>query len=259
VLGCGSSAGVPLIGGADGGGDWGVCDPAEPRNRRTRASIVLEGAQFTRLLVDTSPDMRGQLLACRVPRIDAVLFTHAHADHIAGLDDVRILNRICGHPLDAFADAPTLAALTGRFAYAFAPWTGPGFYKPALVPRVIAAGETVRLGELSVGVFDQDHGFGRSLGLRCGWFGYSTDVVALDDTAFEALAGVDTWLVDCFQRGQHMTHAWIERVVEWAARLRPRRTILTHMGPDMDWGWLVGHLPAGIEPAHDGMVLVEGG
>jgi phosphoribosyl 1,2-cyclic phosphate phosphodiesterase len=257
LLGCGASAGVPMIGGADGTGDWGACDPAEPRNRRTRASIVVQGApNGPRLLVDTGPDLREQLLACAVPRIDAVIYTHAHADHVTGLDDVRMLNRICGHPLDAFATRATLAELTVRFPYAFRPWDPPGFYRPVLVGREVVPGNTLATLGLHVRLFDQDHGRSHTLGLRIGGFGYSTDVVALDDSAFAALAGVDTWLVDCFQRrGPHNTHAHLELVQSWVARLRPRRTVLTHMGNDMDWGWLRAHLPPGIEAGHDGMTL----
>jgi phosphoribosyl 1,2-cyclic phosphate phosphodiesterase len=255
ILGCGSSAGVPLIGGADGDGDWGVCDPGEPRNVRSRCSIVIESADRKALLVDTSPDLRSQLLACRIPRIDAILFTHAHADHIAGLDDVRILNRICGHPLDAYADERTLGELTSRFSYAFQAWKGPGFFKPVMQPRLIAPGQTVMIAGLEVTVFDQDHGYISSLGLRIGSFGYSTDVVALDAAAMTALDGVQTWVVDCFQRGHHPTHAYLALVLEWVAVLRPARTILTHMGPDLDWAWMQRNLPAGLEPAYDGMVL----
>jgi phosphoribosyl 1,2-cyclic phosphate phosphodiesterase len=244
-----------MIGGPDGSGDWGACDPDEPRNIRSRASIIIQAADCGTLLVDTTPDLRGQLLACRVARVDAVLFTHAHADHIAGLDDVRILNRICGHPLDAFADERTLAELTSRFGYAFQPWTGPGFFRPAMIPTLIAPGQTVAMAGLPITLFDQDHGYARSLGLRCGGFGYSTDVVALDDTAFAALRGVEVWVVDCFQRSRHVTHAYLDLVGQWRDRLNPRRTILTHMSPDLDWGWMERNLPPGIEAAHDGLIL----
>ena len=143
LLGTGGSAGVPMIGGEDGTGDWGACDPAEPRNRRTRASIVVESGQGTRLLVDTSPDMRTQLLDCRIPSVDAILYTHAHADHITGLDDVRILNRIVDRPLDAFATANTLDEMTRRFGYAFRPWEPPGFFRPVLVPREVRPTDTI--------------------------------------------------------------------------------------------------------------------
>jgi phosphoribosyl 1,2-cyclic phosphate phosphodiesterase len=256
ILGCGASAGVPMIGGADGGGDWGECDPNEPRNRRTRSSIVVESEQGQRLLVDTSPDMRNQLLDCRVPRVEAILYTHAHADHITGLDDVRILNRIADRPLDAFATQRTLDELTRRFAYAFRPWEPPGFYRPVLVPRAVVPGETLRTAGLAVRLFAQDHGRVETLGLRIGRFGYSTDVVGLDNAAFEALEGVDTWVVGCFlPKGPHWTHADLPAVLEWAARLKPRRTVLTHMGTGMDWAWMLANLPDGVEPGYDGMVL----
>jgi phosphoribosyl 1,2-cyclic phosphate phosphodiesterase len=256
LLGTGGSAGVPLIGGADGSGDWGTCDPAEPRNRRTRASIVVESDSGMRLLVDTAPDMREQLLACRVQRVDAVLYTHSHADHITGIDDVRILNRIVGRPLDAFATKATVEELTRRFSYAFRPWQPPGFFRPVLVAREVAAGDTVATAGMQVRLFEQDHGFIPSLGLRIGSFGYSTDVVSLDEAAFAALAGVDTWVVGCFlRRGPHTTHADLPQVLDWARRIGARRTVLTHMGTDMDWSWLSANLPAGVEPGYDGMAL----
>jgi phosphoribosyl 1,2-cyclic phosphate phosphodiesterase len=244
-----------MIGGEDGAGDWGKCDPAEPKNFRSRSSIVVESTDNKALLVDTTPDLRRQLLACRIQRIDGILFTHAHADHIAGLDEVRILNRIRGQPLDAVGTAQTLAELTERFGYAFQPWKGGGFYKPALVPRVAAPGDCVQIAGMDVTLFDQDHGFARSLGIRIGKFAYSTDVVALDEAAFAALNGIEIWLVDCFQRARHPTHASLALVSQWAARLRPRRTVLTHMGPDMDWSWLRQNLPPGLEPAFDGLVI----
>ena len=255
ILGCGGSAGVPQIGGDDGHGDWGACDPAEPRNRRTRSSIVIESDTGERLLVDTSPDMRGQLLACGVPRVDAILFTHAHADHVLGIDDVRILNRIVNRPIDAFATAQTLAELNKRFDYAFQPWNQPYFFRPVLVPRLVEPGQTVEIAGLQVRLFEQDHGFMPTLGLRIGGFGYSTDVAILDEAAFAALAGVDTWVVDCFQRQSHKTHANLEQVLQWVERLRPRRVVLTHMGYDIDWAWMKRHLPPHIEPAHDGLLL----
>ena len=255
VLGCGGSTGVPSIGGADGAGDWGACDPGEPRNRRMRASIVVQAASGQRLLVDTAPDLRTQLLACRVPSVDAVLFTHAHADHITGLDEIRVLNRIVDRPLDAFATKETLDEITRRFEYAFRPWQPPGFFRPVLAQRRVAPGETIRAAGLDVRLFNQDHGFAQSLGLRIGGFGYSTDVVGLDDAAFAALEGVDTWLVGCFQRQPHSTHAHLDRVLGWAARVGARRTVLTHMGGDLDWAWMQAHLPPRVEPAHDGLVL----
>ena len=256
ILGCGASAGVPMIGGADGSGDWGQCDPKEPRNRRSRSSIVVESPEGKRLLVDASPDLRNQIIDCRILGIDAVLFTHAHADHIAGIDDIRILNRIANRPLEAFATQRTLNEVSHRFAYAFKPWDPPGFYRPVLVGTPVQAGDTLDTAGLSVRLFTQNHGKIDTLGLRIGTFGYSTDVVRLDEAALLALEGVDTWVVDCFLRDEtHWTHAHLGRVLEWAERLRPRRTVLTHMGTSMDWAWMAANLPVGFEAAYDGMVL----
>lgn len=254
MLGCGGSAGVPQIGGADGRGDWGACDPAEPRNRRTRSSIVIAGPGG-RLLVDASPDMRQQLLACGVASVDAVLFTHAHADHVLGIDDIRILNRVVGRPLDAYATGRTLAELDRRFDYAFKPWQKPHFFRPVLVPHAVQFGDVVEVAGMHVRVFEQDHGFLPSLGLRVGGFGYSTDVVTLNEAALAFLEGVDTWVVDCFQRQAHTTHANLDQVIAWSERVKPRRVVLTHMGYDVDWGWLQKRLPPGFEPGYDGLVL----
>ena len=256
ILGCGGSAGVPQLGGADGTGDWGACDPHEPRNRRTRSSIVIEGEAGERLLVDSSPDMRTQLLACGVPRIDAILFTHAHADHVLGIDDVRILNRIVKRPLDAFAEPRTMAELERRFDYAFNDWTTePHFFRPVLVKRPVAFGDLVETCGMRIQTFEQDHGLLPTMGLRVGGFGYSTDVVTLDARAVALLDGVDTWVVDCFQRRRHTTHANVEQVIAWFGQVKPRRMVLTHMGFDIDWAWLQARLPPGIEPAYDGLVV----
>jgi phosphoribosyl 1,2-cyclic phosphate phosphodiesterase len=257
VLGCGSSAGVPTLGGADGRGDWGACNPAEPRNRRTRSSIVI-GAPAGNILVDTGPDMRRQLLDCGISRVGAIIFTHAHADHVTGLDDVRLLNRVIGAPIPAYAMMATQEELERRFDYAFRPWEPPQFYRPVLQMHTVLPGHAYNMCGAEVQTFDQDHHVMHTLGLRVGKFAYSTDVVRLDDTAFDHLAGIDTWLVGCFQRASHLTHANIELVTEWRARLGVRRTVLTHMGTDLDWSWLRAHLPADIEPAFDGMILDVG-
>lgn len=254
VLGCGGSAGVPQIGGADGRGDWGACDPSEARNRRTRTSIAVVNGAGT-LLVDTTPDMRAQLLACAIARVDAIVFTHSHADHVTGLDDVRGLNRAASRPLDAYATRRTLDEITQRFPYAFRPWQPPGFFRPVLMQREIEPGSLIHAAGMDVRTFVQDHHVMPTLGLRIGRFGYSTDVIDLDESAFAALEGIDTWLVGCFQRQPHFTHAHVDLVASWVQRLRPRRTVLTHMGYDLDWAWMQANLPPGIEPAHDGLIL----
>jgi phosphoribosyl 1,2-cyclic phosphate phosphodiesterase len=253
ILGCGGSAGVPMLGGADGTGEWGVCDPGEPRNRRTRSSIMIEGEDGRRLLVDTGPDLREQLLRCGIGRIDALLYSHAHADHVAGLDEMRGLNRTINRPIETFATRPILDEITQRFGYAFRPWSPPGFFRPVLTPREIEPGRTITIEGLTLQLFEQIHGHSITLGLRTGGFAYSTDVVRLDQHALDVLRDVDTWVVDCFQRAPHPAHADLGMVRRWSEQLGIRRTILTHMGTDMDWAWMTENLPPGIEAAFDGM------
>lgn len=250
VLGCGPSWGVPRI-----GGDWGACDPANPRNRRRRVSILVEDGGST-ILVDTSPDLRVQLLDAGVQRIDAVLFTHAHADHLHGIDDLRGVNRVMKAAIPTYATPATLAEINRRFGYVFAPLK-PGleghYYKPVLAPHPID-GPFIAAG-MPVTPFVQDHGFSQTLGFRFGRFAYSTDVIALDDAAFQALAGIDTWVVDCIRRTPHVTHSHVDRTLEWIDRVRPRRAVLTHMDETLDYETLRQTLPPGVEPGFDGLVI----
>lgn len=255
LLGCGASGGVPLLGGDDGRGQWGACDPAEPRNRRTRTSALVEDAIGQRLLIDTSPDLRAQLLACGIDRLEAVIFTHTHADHVLGLDELRMINRLIGGPIDCFGTYSSLAELRTRFEYAFRPPAPPVFPRPALAPRPVAPGETVTMAGQAVRLFRQDHRVCETLGLRIGRFAYSTDVITLPEESLAQLEGLDTWVVGCLGRQRHPVHANVDRVIEWVARLRPRRTVLTHMSVELDWGWMAANLPAGIEAGYDGMVI----
>lgn len=240
------------------GGRWGNCDPTEPRNRRRRSSILVEIGGVS-ILFDSSPDCREQLLDAGVERLDAVIYTHAHADHSHGIDDLRWINFAMHAPLPTYGDAETLRILSDRFPYAFTPLRPPPkgqpvrYYKPVLVAHEISgvfdvAGVTVR-------PFVQDHGYSKTLGFRIGDFGYSTDVVGLDETAFETLAGIDTWVVDAFRREPHPTHAHLDLTLGWIDRIRPRRAVLTHMGTDLDYGTLCAELPSGVEPAHDMLVI----
>ncbi|WP_270936849.1 MBL fold metallo-hydrolase [Falsiroseomonas oryzae] len=259
LLGCGGSGGVPQIGGPDGHGNWGACDPAEPRNRRTRTSALVE-AGVRRLLIDAGPDLRAQLMAAGVGQLDAVAITHSHADHVMGLDELRIVNRNIGGALDIFGTYVTLAELRSRFDYAFHPPPAQGFFRPSLKPRPVAPGEVVEMAGMAVRVLRQDHRVMETLGFRIGRFAYSTDLVKLPEESFAALEGLHTWVVGCFQRAPHPVHAHLDLVCQWADRLKPRRVVLTHMGFDLDWAWLHANLPPGIEPGHDGMVLeVPGG
>ena len=246
ILGCGSSGGVPLIGNI-----WGACDPANPKNRRTRVSILVEEGD-TRLLVDTSPDMREQLLAAGVAGIDAVLYTHDHADHTHGINELRIMSLIAKQRIDVYADRATLATLTDRFEYAFVELPGSG-YRPIAKPHEIDG--QFAIGEIDIVPFEQDHGGIATLGFRFGAIGYSTDVVALSDDAFAALAGIDVWIVDCLRYEPHPTHAHFDLVLEWVERLKPRRTVLTHMMHLLDYEELKSRCPDGVEPGYDGMVI----
>jgi len=248
MLGCGPSTGVPAI-----GPDWGACDPNDPRNRRRRASLLIESRGQT-VLIDTSPDMREQLLGAGVSRLDAVLMTHAHADHLHGIDDLRAVNRAMRRVIPLYADAPTLADIEQRFGYALGPPPADGFfYKPTVSPHRIDGPFTVA--GLPVVPFTQHHGYSKTLGFRIGALGYSTDVVALDDAAFAALADVELWIVDCLRYETHPTHSHLDKTLAWIARVKPGRAVLTHMDRQLDYRELAARLPPGIEPGIDGLVF----
>ncbi|MGE4522197.1 MAG: MBL fold metallo-hydrolase [Acetobacter sp.] len=253
VLGCGGSSGVPMVGGQDGGGDWGECDPKEPRNVRTRSSVLLQMDNGEAVLIDTGPDLRAQLLAQRISRFQSIIYTHGHSDHVDGVNEVRAVNRVIGQPVQAYGTAGVLAEIEQRFSFVFKPWTPPGFFRAVLEANPIEIGQEITIGSYAFTFIDQHHGYAGSMGVRCGDFAYSTDVVELPEQSLRALEGVDTWVVDCFQLTPHVAHAWLDRVLEWRERIRPRRTILTHMGAAMDWSMLCATLPDGVEPAYDGL------
>jgi phosphoribosyl 1,2-cyclic phosphate phosphodiesterase len=248
MLGCGTSSGVPRI-----GNDWGCCDPSEPRNRRRRVSILVE-ADGTTLLVDTGPDLREQLLDAGVAALDAVLWTHDHADHCHGIDDLRPLAQTMGRPVAGLARGPTLDSLRQRFAYAF---EGKGGYPPVVEGRKLP--DRLALGGIEVRVVDQPHGSITSAGLRFdtarGSIAYSTDFHALTDEMRELFEGVDLWVVDALRRRPHPTHPHLAQTLGWIDRVRPRRAILTHMDNSMDYASLCRELPAGVEPGHDGLEI----
>ena len=252
VHGCGGSGGVPLAS-IEPGGNWGACDPANPKNRRRRVSIrVEEGA--TSLLVDASPDLRLQLLDNGVTRLDALLFTHAHGDHCHGIDDLRALSYSQGGPIDAYMDAGTRAQLTQRFDYVFASSRNPDSLYPAiLADRPIDGPFSV--GDIDVVPFVQTHGAGTSLGFRFGPAAYSTDLSSLDEAAFAALEGVRLWIVDCLRYKPHPTHTHFDQTMEWIARLKPERAVLTHMNHEVDYEELLARCPPGVEPGYDGLVV----
>jgi phosphoribosyl 1,2-cyclic phosphate phosphodiesterase len=233
---------------------WGKCDPANPKNRRLRPSILVEQGSAV-LLVDSSPDLREQLLAADVRRLDAVLYTHGHADHVHGIDDLREVNRAMRGPIDAYGTEDTLKDIASRFGYVFEPLdleTQPVF-KPWLRPHAVEG--RFQAAGLEIEALDQDHGYCRSTGFRIGTMAYCTDVVEFPVQTWERLTGLDLWIVDCMTDHPHPTHAHLDKVIAWASRLKPKRTVLTHMSPLLDYARLLDILPEGIEPGYDGMVL----
>ena len=244
ILGCGASLGVPVV-----GGGWGACDPSEPKNRRRRASILVEEGGTT-LLVDTAPDMRAQLLDAGVRTIDAVLWTHPHADHLHGINDLRGLSLTSRRLVQGYAGRDTLEEIRQAFGYITG---GDRGYRPILEAHEITG--PFALGPIAITPFVQEHKVMKSLGFRFGAFAYSTDVVELDEAAFAALAGVRVWVVDCLREEPHPTHSHFARSLDWIQRLRPERAVLTHMSHHTDYRTLAGKLPHGVEPAYDGMVI----
>jgi phosphoribosyl 1,2-cyclic phosphate phosphodiesterase len=255
ILGCGFSGGVPRP-----GTGWGACDPQNPKNRRRRCSILVDrtapdGAK-TRVLVDTSPDLREQLLDADVNRLDGVLFTHEHADHIHGIDDLRALFIAHKRRVDVYVDDPTWRVLSHRFSYCFV--TPPGSnYPPILQRHEIAAGEAVTIsgagGTVTAMPLLQDHGDITALGFRFGAMAYSADLVDLPEASIEILRGIDLWIVDALWYRPHPTHFHLDLTLEWIDRIKPKRAILTNMHSDLDFEELRAKLPPHVEPAFDGM------
>jgi phosphoribosyl 1,2-cyclic phosphate phosphodiesterase len=258
ILGCGSSTGVPRI-----GGDWGDCDPAEPRNRRSRCSLLVERWQDdpekkTTVLIDTSPDMRAQLLDANAKWIDGVLFTHHHADQCHGIDDLRQVALFGRRRVDVWMDAETAKMLTTRFDYCFTQ-TATG-YPAILTPHEINLGRSIIVegagGPIEVIPFDQDHGGLRSLGFRIGPIAYSSDVVRLPEDSFEIIQGIECWILDALRYAPHPTHTHVSQSLEWIARIAPKSAILTNLNIELDYNRLAAQLPKGVVPAYDGLTVV---
>lgn len=253
VLGCGGSAGVPMVGRP--GGYWGACDPQNPRNRRRRVSVLVED-QGQVILVDTSPDLRQQLLDADVTRLDAVLYTHDHADHVSGIDELRHIRDKGRSGIDCYGEAAMLDLIEARFRYAFVQnEAGSGLlYRPFLNRRDVTG--PFRVGPVEVVPFVQNHGFGSTTtGYRIGDMAYSTDVVDLPEDAWAALEGIRLWIVDALREEPHQTHAHLEKTLGWIERLRPARAVLTHMNHTMDYETVRRRCPPGVEPGYDGLVI----
>lgn len=250
MLGSGTSSGVPRI-----GGDWGACDPFNPRNARTRVSILVE-SDTTRILVDTSPDMRGQLLAVDVVQLDAVLWTHDHADHAHGIDDLRQIMHHRGTPVPGYGHPATMRRLTERFAYAFEGREG---YRPTIETHLLGEGETL-IGDIAVRWVAQPHGAIYSTGFRFDLDGksvsYATDFHEMTDEMVALYAGTDLLVIDALRHKPHPTHPHLTMSLEAIERIGPGHAVLTHMDQSMDYATLCATLPQGIEPGYDGLTFL---
>ncbi|MDR9395155.1 MBL fold metallo-hydrolase [Roseovarius sp. SYSU LYC5161] len=254
ILGCGSSGGVPRL-----GGNWGDCDPENPRNARRRCSMLIERETdegTTRVLIDTSPDLRSQLLDAGIGELNAVVYTHSHADHVHGLDDLRMIVFNMRERLPVWADGDTQNALYSRFGYAFVqPEDSP--YPPILDMHTIDGDVHIDGpgGRITLRPFQVNHGSIDALGFRIADLAYLPDVAEMSDAAWDAVAGLDCWILDALRRTPHPTHAHLEKSLDWIARANPRRAVLTNMHVDMDYATLVDETPEHVTPAHDGMTI----
>lgn len=254
ILGCGSSGGVPRV-----AAGWGACDPHEPRNRRRRCSVLVErhGPNgVTRVLVDTGPDLREQLISAGVAHLDGVLYTHEHADHTHGIDDLRPLAIHARARVDVWADDRTAAFLRLRFGYVFEQPSGSD-YPPILNLHRLAPGRRAAIegqgGAIEALPFELVHGRDRALGFRFEGIAYTPDVSAIPDASIAALEGLDVWIVDALRDVPHPSHFSLTDALTWIERLKPRRAVLTNLHTDLDYAMLRARVPANVDVAYDGM------
>jgi phosphoribosyl 1,2-cyclic phosphate phosphodiesterase len=256
ILGCGSSGGVPRP-----GTGWGVCNPDNPKNRRRRCSLLVErrrGKDVTRVLIDTGPDLRDQLIDAKVNWLDGVLYTHEHADHTHGIDDLRGLVLHKRRRVDVYADDATSRMLMTRFSYCFVRPAG-SEYAPILNMHELKPGVEISIagpgGPIVALPFLQDHGDIQSLGFRFGDVAYSSDLHDVPDASLAALSSLDLWIVDALRPFPHPSHFSVADALSWIERLKPKRAVLTNMHTDLDYEVLRLSVPAGVEPAYDGMQI----
>ncbi len=254
ILGCGSSAGVPRI-----GNDWGACDPKNPKNRRRRCAMLVERISqngTTRALIDTGPDLREQLLSADVSKLDGVVYTHSHADHVHGVDDLRVVVYNLKKRLKVYADGATANALISRFGYVFVQPEGSA-YPPILDLHNIDGPITISGagGDITLEPFKAKHGRIDALGFRVGGLAYLPDVSDMYEESWAAVQGLDIWVLDALRREPHPTHSHLAQSLDWIAKAAPKQAVLTNMHIDLDYKAVAAETPANITPAYDGMVL----
>jgi len=254
LMGCSVSSGVPAI-----GNDWGACDPAEPKNRRNRPCVVVRSAKTT-LIIDTGPDFRAQMNELQIRDMDAVLYSHAHSDHIMGIDELRIVKLRSRKLVDIYGNGATINELKQRFDYLFQDHPEISIYPKVVNPHVIgpdAFGKPMTIGDITFTPFNQDHGDMDCLGYRFGNMAYSPDMLNLDDAAVETLQGIDTWIADGagFHREDHETHAPLSRIYALNERIKARKVYICGLSKFMDYKALKDELPPNFEPAWDGLKI----
>ena len=258
ILGCGSSGGVPRIGNV-----WGACDPNEPRNRRRRCALLLEGWTEgsdapTRILIDTGCDIREQLLDAQVDRVEAVLYTHEHADHTHGIDDLRVLALHNRKRVDVYFTAKAGGRIREAFGYCFEAPKG-GDYPPILNAHEIIPGDVLEIGgpggSITVTVFDQTHGHITSLGFRVNNFAYSCDLSGFTEASYPAISGLDLWIIDALRPTPHPSHLSLPETLDWIERFVPKQAVLTNMHIDLDYSQLEAETPDNVTPGFDGMQI----
>jgi phosphoribosyl 1,2-cyclic phosphate phosphodiesterase len=256
ILGCGSSGGNPRV-----GDDWGKCDPSNPKNRRRRAAALVErrtAQGITTVLIDTGPDVREQLLSVRLKLLDGVLYTHDHADHTHGIDDLRALSYAMKRRIPVWFDAVTQESLISRFGYCFASKPGAS-YPPILKANLIEPPAPIEVdgpgGSITALPIIQQHGDIESIAFRFGNVAYSPDVSDISAHSAAQLEGLDVWIVDALRHVPHPSHFSLKEALGWIERLKPKRAILTHLLGDLDYDTLRRDLPPNVEPAYDGMTV----
>ncbi len=248
VLGCGNSTGVPSI-----GNYWGACDPDELKNNRTRSSIAVQ-TETTTIIVDTGPDFRTQLTREKISRLDAVLYTHAHSDHVNGIDELRVMRFRNKALIPAYGDAATIKDLKIRFDYMFA-GGNMDLYPPIIDPHVLKMGKPQKFGDIAYTPFEQDHGSCKSVGYRVGDFGYSVDIYNLDETALKTLKGIKTWIVDAaaYHQEDNAVHANLQTIYRLNEEIGATQVYLSSLTLGMDYKTLCEELSQGYAPAYDGL------